>query len=49
MSYVGLSQKEERRMLAAIGTDSFESLIESIPQEVRRKERLATTYRRQRC
>jgi glycine dehydrogenase subunit 1 len=42
MSYVGLSPQEERRMLAAIGTDSFESLIAAVPAEVRRKEPLRT-------
>ena len=42
MSYVGLSPQEERRMLAAIGVDSFETLIEAVPAEVRRKEPLRT-------
>ena len=35
MSYVGLSRDEERRMLEAIGVDSFEELLDSIPATAR--------------
>jgi glycine dehydrogenase subunit 1 len=42
MSYVGLSPEEERRMLATIGVDSFERLIEAVPSEVRLREPLQT-------
>jgi glycine cleavage system P protein (glycine dehydrogenase) subunit 1 len=42
MSYVGLSPQEERRMLAAIGVDSFDRLIEAVPEKVRRQEPLRT-------
>lgn len=35
MSYIGRTADEERRMLAAVGVDSFESLIEAIPPPVR--------------
>jgi glycine dehydrogenase subunit 1 len=35
VSYVGLSRDEERRMLAAIGVERFEDLIQSIPESVR--------------
>ena len=40
MSYVGLTPQEERRMLAAIGVDSFERLIESVPAPVRLQQPL---------
>ena len=35
MSYVGLAPDEERRMLAAIGADSFEALIAAVPEPAR--------------
>jgi len=34
VSFVGLSPEEERRMLQAIGVDSFESLLASVPRQV---------------
>ncbi len=41
MSYVGLSQDEERRMLEAIGVGSFEELVEAVPASVRLERPLA--------
>ena len=41
MSFVGLSQDEERRMLRAIGVGSFEDLLPAIPRKARLQRPLA--------
>ena len=41
MSYVGLSQDEERRMLRTIGVGSFEDLLPAIPRKARLQRPLA--------
>ena len=35
MSFVGLSHEEERRMLAGIGVETFEALLEDLPEAAR--------------
>jgi glycine dehydrogenase subunit 1 len=41
VSFVGRSQDEERRMLETIGVESFDRLLEDVPAEVVRRDRLA--------
>ena len=40
MSFVGLSPEEERTMLARIGVERFEDLLEAVPAELRQRQPL---------